>query len=513
MAKRLGSQIEFGDFQTPPHLAEKVCGVIHRAGFLPASVVEPTCGIGAFIVASLKEFPTATHFIGVDRDAEYVQSAKAATTHARDERVLQIFQSNFFDMDWPNLIAQLPKPTLILGNPPWVTNATIGALGGTNLPYKTNRDNLRGIDAITGKSNFDISEWMIRQNLEWFDNSLGMLAVLCKTAVARKVLADAWSRHLSIRSAEIRRIDAKHFFGATVDACLLVIWLQPGCSSQDCRYFDSLDALAPRTVFGMREGMVVSDVDLYEQNRNHLGYGLSGWRSGIKHDRSSIFELTRSEEGFKNKLGEVVCVEEEVLFPLLKSSDLARNRQPSRWLLVPQRTVAESPELLKYQAPKAWKYLNDHSEILARRGSSVYRGRPPFSIFGVGAYSFSPWKVGISGLYKTLNFVLIPPVGDRPVVLDDTCYFFPCETEQECRTLYKLVQSPQAHKLLTSLIFWDAKRPITARILNLLDIKALAQANDAVTDAVKVLADRQCVDYSEGMQQLLLFRERANHYP
>lgn len=512
MTSKANSKVEFGDFQTPPQLAERICAFINRTGFSPTSVVEPTCGIGTFLGAALKEFPLATHFLGVDRDPDYISQAIAITNAEHSSKNIQILQSDFFHTKWSRLIAPLPKPILILGNPPWVTNAALGTFKGSNLPQKTNRDNLRGIDAMTGKSNFDISEWMIRHNLEWLGDSPGMLAILCKTIVARKVLAHAWSRHLSIGSAEIRRIDAKRYFGAAVDACLLIVKIQPDVTRQDCGDYDSLEASTPTTIFGMREGMLVADVHLFERHRFLLGRGLSGWRSGIKHDCSSVFELIRSGPGYENKLGEQVFIEEETVFPLLKSSDLAKHRQPNKWLLVPQRTVTESPELLKDLAPKAWEYLNGHSALLSKRGSSIYRKRPPFSIFGVGAYTFSPWKVGISGLYKKLDFVLIPPFKARPVVLDDTCYYFSCKTEQEGETLLKLVQSDAAHEFWSSLIFWDAKRPITAQILNLLDFKTLSHFADMGTDSTKDLADRQIVPYSEGTHQLILLRDKSESY-
>jgi len=165
----------------------------------------------------------------------------------------------------------LPKPILILGNPPWVTNAALGALDSENLPEKANHDNLRGIDALTGRSNFDISEWMLRRNIEWLAGMPGMLAVLCKTAVARKVLSYAWSQDLPIESAEIRRIDAQVHFGASVDACLLVLRCQPGARSHDCSDYTSLQSTEPQTIFGLRDGALVADVRLYHRWRSLLG--------------------------------------------------------------------------------------------------------------------------------------------------------------------------------------------------------------------------------------------------
>jgi len=201
-----------------------------------------------------------------------------------------------------------------------------------------------------------------------------------------------------------------------------------------------------------------------------------------------------------------------MLFPLLKSSDLARNRHPRKWLLVPQTTMTASPEALQSSAPKAWRYLLANSALLAKRGSSIYRSRPRFSIFGVGEYSFSPWKVAISGLYKKLEFVEVPPFQGRPVVLDDTCYFFSCQSEHECKVLHALVQSEPAQEFWSAFVFWDAKRPITAQVLNLLDFAALARVAGMESSIARVLAERQLVRYTEGAHQQLLFREDSDDY-
>jgi hypothetical protein len=500
------AQTEFGDFQTPLSLARDVCHFIARTGFSPASIIEPTCGRGTFLLAALEAFPNVRHVVGVEHNPKYVQEATQAIQRRCDGPQVLIQQGDFFTTDWSQIVARLPKPILILGNPPWVTSATLGALGSTNLPPKTNDDRLRGIDALTGKSNFDISEWMLRKNVQWLADTAGMLAVLCKTTVARKVLSYTWSQGLAVEFAELRRIDAQLHFGASVDACLLLVKFHPGAPRQECSDYRSLTSDAPEAVFGLREGQLVADVRLYDRWRELLGRGLAGWRSGIKHDCSRVFELIERDDIYENGEGAMVDVEPDVLFPLLKSSDLARKRNPRKWLLVPQRTMTASPEGLKRCAPKAWQYLVANQALLAQRGSAIYRKRPPFSIFGVGEYSFSPWKVAIAGLYKKLEFVVVPPFRGRPVVLDDTCYFFPCLSEEECRVLHDLVQSEPAREFWSAFIFWDAKRPVTAQILNLLDLAALARAIGMKNDLVRVLAERQRVPYMEGPHQALLFR-------
>ena len=56
---RKAVKIEFGDFQTPAALAGDVCALLARAMPHPASIVEPSCGTGAFLVAALRRFPKA----------------------------------------------------------------------------------------------------------------------------------------------------------------------------------------------------------------------------------------------------------------------------------------------------------------------------------------------------------------------------------------------------------------------------------------------------------------------
>ena len=473
------SKIEYGDFQTSPSLAKRVCRLVAASGLRPATVIEPTCGEGAFLMAAADAFPCAKLY-GYDRNPRYVEAARRRMSCGGRFRVDAV---DFFSHDWDAAMASFAEPILVLGNPPWVTSATVGTLGGGNLPTKSNADKLRGIHAITGSANFDISEWMIRQNIRWLNGRVGTVAVLCKTSVARKVLRHAWSSRFAFKDASIHSIDAAAEFGVAVDACLLQInfdaRFEYGCAKQEsgqrCTVYDNLASDEPATAIGYRDGLLLADVDAYERWSALRSDGFVGWRSGLKHDCSRVFELRRVQDGWRNNLDEPVSVEADVVFPLLKSSDVAHGRAPRKHVLVPQRSMSESPLTLQQRAPKAWHYLLAHQEALAARGSAIYRGRPPFSIFGVGAYSFSPWKVAIAGLYKSLRFEKVAPLDGRPVLLDDTCYFLPCETEADCDALIGLLSSPPATEFYSALTFWDAKRPITAKLLNQLDLAALAK--------------------------------------
>lgn len=506
-------EIEFGDFQTPLELAREICFLIARTGFDPASILEPTCGLGSFLKASLETFPNVRRILGFEINSRYVKHIQDTLVSASATGSVEVYQSDFFAADWPKVVASLPDPLLVIGNPPWVTNAVLGALGGDNLPPKSNLDNFQGLDALTGKSNFDISEWMIRKNIEWLEGRDGLLAMLCKTTAARKVLAQAWRNERRMASASMYLLDAQRRFGVSVDACLLLVRRRPtGGGSRQAAVFPALQAQRPAGVFALQDGVPTADAEAYQKWKFLAGQGFKGWRSGVKHDCSKVFELRLKQGNLVNGLDEPVELEPEVVFPLLKSSDLAAHRSPRSWLIVPQCSMLDDPSRLKLEAPKAWRYLTKHAVLLNKRKSSIYKNRPGFSVFGIGAYSFAPWKVAVSGLHKRLDFVQVPPFQGKPVVLDDTCYFFSCWSEEACRFLYELVTSEPARAFWSSLIFWDAKRPITAQLLNSLNLVALAKFLGKEGEATKMFSAQWTVGNGNDIHQPSLFGAKAEEH-
>ena len=80
-------------------------------------------------------------------------------------------------------------------------------------------------------------------------------------------------------------------------------------------------------------------------------------------------------------------------------------------------------------------------------------------MFGVGPYTFAPFKIAISGLHKSLRFTLLTPQMGKPVLLDDTCYFIGSDNFEEASLLYELLNSDISLRFLRSSIFSDSKRP------------------------------------------------------
>jgi hypothetical protein len=466
-------KIEYGDFQTPIELADRICHKLIELDVNPDLIIEPTCGIGNFIEASSKTLLCTKKIIGIDINPSYLQQVKNNKQIQLSK--VTLYESDFFTLDWSFLSHCFDKNILVIGNFPWVTNSQQGKINAINLPIKNNFQNHHGLDAITGKSNFDISEWMLIKTVDWLHNYDSYLAMLCKTSVARKLLNYIYNRQLNLSYCATYRIDAKKYFAANVEACLLFCKFNANSQQYFCDVFPDLNDPQYQRI-GYYKKTLVRDLKYFQKVSSLFEQKSSTqWRSGVKHDCSKVMELTKHDQILVNGFGEAVNIENTFLFPLLKGSDIANGRTSSteKYVLVTQKKPDDSTEYIKSIAPKTWQYLERYSQYLDRRKSKIYQNKPRFSVFGVGKYTFQPWKIAICGLYKKLDFQLIAEIDNKPTIFDDTVYFLGFDLEEDARKTYHLITTQTAINFYSSLIFWDEKRPIKTKILNSLNLTAL----------------------------------------
>jgi len=472
---KTATRIEFGDFQTPLPLARSVCARLKAEGVRADMVIEPTCGLGVFLLAAAECYPQAK-LRGFDINPEYVETTAKCLSDLGASHRSAVRRQDFFAHDWDREMGGIHGAILILGNLPWVTSQTVASINGSNVPVKANFQGFRGIAARTGKSNFDISEWMLIRLVNSLRGRQATIAMLCKTATARKLLRYGWQNDGRIATASLYQIDAKADFGASVNACLLVARLGKA-GPAEAALFKSLHAPAPARRIGLAGQDLVADIATYRRLQHLEGLCPYQWRSGVKHDCASVMELQPDVHGvLHNKLGERVVIEPEYLYPLLKCSDLANGRSvPERMVVVTQKRVGEDTSRIASQAPCAWEYLTSHNSRFTARKSSIYKEQTRFALFGIGDYTFAPWKVAVSGLHHHPRFMLVPPCKGKPVLFDDTCYFLPFSDEAEARLVADILNSEASHALLKALMFDDAKRPITVELLQRLNLRALAE--------------------------------------
>ena len=448
-----------GDWQTPLSFARKITALLASTGYQPATVLEPTCGQGAFLRAAQEQWPRA-QLLGCELNLAHVKVARAALPEAK------ILHANFFDVNWRQIAGQCSHPILVLGNPPWVTNASQGRSGSTNLPLKRNLGRLKGLDALTGSANFDLAQPIVEGLLSDFEGLDYRLVLLLKSIVARRILMWAATQGLGV-GGKIYPIDSSKLFGVAVDAAALDLSpVSHKAALWQLQEYDSIESPKPKRTIGIVANRVVPDLAGVAKTQELAGESRHIWRSGIKHDCAKLMEFRQEGESYCNGDGERCKLEESHLYPLLKGSEVAKRLwPPQRYLLVPQHQLGEDTAALAASAPKTWAYLSRHRERFDGRRSRVYRGRAPFSIFGVGDYAFAPWKIAIAGLYKRLFFSLVGPYEGRPVVFDDTVYYLSFDEQALASQAFELLQHPLVRDFFEARVFWRDKRPITKALL------------------------------------------------
>lgn len=456
---------EFGDYQTPYLFAETVCNLLRdKLDIKPKVIIEPTSGIGNFLNAALNVFKDVKKVIGIEINGEYCIKAK---NDISDNRV-QLIHNNFFTYPLEQHIGE--ETTLFVGNPPWANNSELNF----NLPEKRNFKRLNGTDAITGASNFDICEYII---LKLITRSIGKnvsIAMLCKTSVARNVLLELDRNDICVDAVKMYNFNSTKVFGISASACLL--YVKMSTSNVKCRECDIYEMDNPEVI----QGKIIfqkGNLSHFDKEVTDLeGISVIEWRQGVKHDCAGVMELNKKGDNcYENKNKEDIELEDLLVFPLIKSSFF---KEPvikdnfRKYVIVTQKKAREETQYIENLAPKTWKYLCDRKEKFDSRKSSIYKGAPAFSMFGVGDYSYADYKVGISGFYKTPLFALLynEKRVEQPVMVDDTSYFLSFDNYSNAYTCMLLLNSPKVQDFLLSISFQDAKRPYTKKVLQRLDI-------------------------------------------
>lgn len=468
----------YGDFQTNKDLASSITNYLDKKNIAPEFVLEPTCGKGRFIIASLQQFSTIKKLVGIEIYLPYVWETKFKildlfiADKAACKPEIYIYHDDIFNFDLTKLTKENKNlKVLIIGNPPWVTNSELGSLNSKNLPLKSNFKNHKGLDAITGKGNFDIGEYIATQLIQQFQSHNGCFAFLIKNAVVKNIINQQKKAKYTVANHQQLNIDSKKEFNVSVDACLYFNFL-----NKDPEYIcQTLDFYTKKeiTTFGWKKNKFVYSIKHYEMSADIDGKCTFVWRQGMKHDCSKIMELDSFNGHYINGLKEELKPEKALLYRFLKSSDLKDEVISTyrKTTIVTQKKIGQNTNYIKDKYPKTYEYLLKNKIHFDKRKSSIYIGKPPFSIFGIGDYSFAKYKIAISGLYKRTTFSLVLPDEEKPVMLDDTCYFIGFENLIDAKIAQFLLNSTMVQDFLKAIIFPDAKRSITKDVLMRIDLK------------------------------------------
>ncbi|WP_375586057.1 hypothetical protein [Cyclobacterium xiamenense] len=501
---------EYGDFQTNQILAQKVVDYTFSKSNDFEFVLEPTCGKGNFLLAAIKQSKKLKKVVGVEIYQPYVWETKFKilehfiSVKENTKPEIDIIHANAFEFSYEDLAKSTQDlKTLIIGNPPWVTNSELGSIDSKNLPQKSNFKKHSGFEAITGKGNFDIGEYISLIMLRCFDRHNGAFAFLIKNSVVKNLIYDQKQNKFRIGQTENLNIDSKKEFNVSVNACLFLTHLN--CEPElTCTAFDfyTKDKL---TTFGWYKNKFVYSVQDYDESSIVDGKSTFVWRSGVKHDCSKVMELEQVNGHFKNALGEEINLENNLTYGLLKSSDLKEDKTNSfrKLTIITQEKIGQETKYIKDKYPLTYNYLTSHKEYFDKRKSSIYKDKPSFSIFGIGDYSFAPYKIAISGLYKSTHFTLVSPSNSKPIMLDDTCYFIGFKNLKMAEIAHYLVNSELVQKFLKSIIFSDSKRSINKDTLMRIDFARAFESTgyEQASNEIKGLEPEHWEKFSEMIKE------------
>lgn len=326
---------------------------------------------------------------------------------------------------------------------------------------------------MTGKGNFDIAEYISLMLLDAFQNHNAYLSLLVKNSVIKNIIFYQKEKQYCIGEIEKCNIDSKKEFNVSVEASLFNCQLNL-TPSFECKEFDIYSSEYKHS-FGWINSKFVSNINDYIETQKIDNVSPFEWRQGIKHDCSSIMELEKEDGYYVNNLSEKIFLEEDLVYGFLKSSDLKNTviTNTRKYTIVTQKKVGQETKYIQQLYSNTYNYLINNISNFEARKSSIYNGKPTFSIFGIGDYSFKPYKVAISGFYKTYHFTLVLPQNSKPVMLDDTCYFIGFDKIEHAVYSIILLNSKITEEFLKSITFPDAKRVFTKDVLMRVDLQII----------------------------------------
>ena len=455
---------DYGDFQTPWLLADSICSILEQdfglGGF--TAILEPTCGTGNFLFAAASHWDFCKDVVGIEVNPEYCIEAEKFQKRFKS---ISVVNGNIFGLATKPYLKDKSK-VLIIGNPPWADISGITE----NHPMKESQEDLKGLENLTGASNIDLGWYIILQLAREYRDTDTTIAFLCKSSAARKAFLSLRKENIPFSSFEIREIEAKDWFSVEISGALMVIQLcSDNASSSDKLIYTDLKH---------EQHIYREDHDILIKGDNKfLGRCFMEWRQGVKHDMKKVMEFSVRESGFRNGFDELVDLEPDLLFPL---ADPASLKNPvifdyEKKMLVTQRKLNEDTSFIRERYPKTWEYLQKYKDVFDKRKSSIYRNSPDFSMFGIGDYSFSKYKVAIYGFRKEPFFSLLMPENGKPPMAGDTSYFLPFNDYREALLTLLILNSDKVRDFLSSLVFSDSKRPFTKKLLQKLDFSKILE--------------------------------------
>jgi len=156
--------------------------------------------------------------------------------------------------------------------------------------------------------------------------------------------------------------------------------------------FADLASRKPKAIMGFTNGRLVADIEEYERVRPVDGRCPVTWRQGFKHDAAAVVELIEEPGGvLRTASGSLWRSKPHTSTRSSRGRPAPRSRRLSRTARHPHATPPRRGHARAGRGGTGSLGLpRAPPSPLRTTAVGHLRGRPPFSMFGVGPYSFSP---------------------------------------------------------------------------------------------------------------------------
>ena len=218
---------------------------------------------------------------------------------------------------------------------------------------------------------------------------------------------------------------------------------------------------------------------------------------------------------------EPTVIEEDLVYPLLRGREVRRWRAvPGAHILLVQdpihrRGIAE--RRLGQEQPKTYAYLRRFEELLRARaafrryftrpkGEAVEENAPFYSMFNVGWYTLSPYKVVWHRMVTPIGAAVVGAHAGRPILPQETHAFVACTSAAEAFFLAGLLNSRLLNTAAAAYSQTGGKSFGSPRVLQHLRIPRFDE-QDGHHQEISRLADQIQADIEKLEEQELLQRQ------
>jgi SAM-dependent methyltransferase len=489
-----------GEYYTPRGVAELAIDELDPDA--AETVLDPGCGSGAFLSVCVErkrraladEAPAAAvdaitdTVFGIDLNPVAVRGAKLSYLGALlpllgegdvDKIELPVFLTDALGLTRDDTLSLGGRPIdltvdHLVGNPPWLT---WGALSESvrDAWRETYVERLgllqqSGVEARLGHANDDVSVPFVWACIHRYLAPDGDAAFVLKRGLTKGPAGRLFrAGRVGDRPVAVRHVhdftDLRPF-GGDVDVGAAVYTLNTGTDTSfpvpvtawtsrgGSPDYATVDALRAATDREATEFVPVSDDPASSWVRadaedRALGECSHRIRHGLKDDAKEVFSVDRER---------LDDLEPDHVYPYLRSKHIVKYGLFGHDLhLVPLSSANEDNTAeLRRETPATYDYLEANRAALEARSSSWLESGTFYNLFGLGTYTWSPYKVvwcrlGYKPHFAVVSTVEDDDIGEKPVVPGDHCMFIPTDDEYEAHFLCALLNSTPYQRCLDGL--------------------------------------------------------------